>query len=36
MVDLFKRNLENDGSDFEDINISSLMDDKRQTPQVAG
>jgi|TARA_B110000285_G_C15127915_1_gene621507 hypothetical protein len=36
MVDLFKKNLENDGSDFEDISISSLMDDKRQAPQVAG
>jgi hypothetical protein len=29
MVDLFKKNLENDGSDFEDISINSLMDDKR-------
>jgi hypothetical protein len=36
MVDLFKKNLENDGSDFEDISISSLMDEKRQAPQVAG
>lgn len=32
MVDLFKKNLENDGSDFEDISIASLMDEKRQGP----
>jgi hypothetical protein len=36
MVDLFKKNLENDGSDFEDISITSLMDERRQAPEVAG